>query len=122
MKPIRPTEPLVEFGKRIRELRQACGLTQKAVAERLQIHRTTYTKYEMGCVAPDHQGLVRMAELFGVSVDVLLGHTPNMVADDEEQNFTLSAEERELVQLYRQLSTVRQQEVVRRVRSAFIKE
>lgn len=122
MKPVRPTEPLVEFGKRLRELRQACGLTQKAVAERLQIHRTTYTKYEMGCVAPDQQGLVRMAELFGVSVDLLLGHHPGAVADAEDQEWTLSAEERELVQLYRRLSTARQQEVVRRVRSAFIKE
>ena len=121
MKPVRPTEPLVEFGKRIRELRQACGLTQQAVADRLQIHRTTYTKYEVGGVTPDQQGLVRMAEIFGVSVDHLLGHQKD-IANVEAPDMCLSTDERELVEMFRQLSATQQQEVVRRVRAAFIKE
>ena len=34
------------FSKRLREARQRKGVTQEWMAERLNIHRTSYTKYE----------------------------------------------------------------------------
>lgn len=121
MKPVRPSQPMVEFGTRIREMRRQCGLTQQAVAERLQVHRTTYTKYETGCVAPDQQSLLRMAEMFGVTVDALLGRELSL-ANTEGGQMELTAEERVLVQMFRQLNAAEQQNVVKRVRAAFGKE
>lgn len=113
MKPVRPTEPMEAFGARIYELRRACGLTQQAVADRLQIHRTTYTKYETGRATPDQQGLVRLAEIFGVSVDCLLGHcSDNHVADTAGETVSLSAEEQALVQLFRRLNEEQRKELL----------
>ena len=109
MKPVRPTEPMEAFGARIYELRRACGLTQQAVADRLQIHRTTYTKYETGRATPDQQGLVRLAEIFGVSVDCLLGRCSDEgMANTEGEAVALSTEERVLVQLFRRLTEEQQ--------------
>ena len=61
------------FALRLRTLRKAAHLTQGEVAERLNIHRTAYTKYETDRANPDKTCLVTLAELFGVSVDELLG-------------------------------------------------
>ena len=60
------------FSARLRALRKQAGLTQQAVADRLSIHRTAYTKYETSGVMPDPVGLVLLADLFGVSVDYLM--------------------------------------------------
>ncbi|MBQ6848844.1 MAG: helix-turn-helix domain-containing protein [Clostridia bacterium] len=118
MKPTRPVEPIEAFGRRIRDLRRERHLTQQAVAERLQIHRTTYTKYETGCVAPDQQGLLRLAEIFDVTVDSLLGRDTTVLADSDSSLAGLSVEERELVQLFRRLTEEEQQIVVKRVRAS----
>ena len=61
------------FGSRLRMLRRQARWTQQVMADRLRIHRTTYTKYETGVVTPDQQGLLQLAEIFGVTVDYLLG-------------------------------------------------
>lgn len=118
MKPVRPTEPMEAFGTRIYELRRSCGLTQQAMADRLQIHRTTYTKYETGRATPDQQGLVRLAEIFGVSVDCLLGRCSDEgVADAEGEAVALSAEERALVQLFRRLTKEQQKALLTTVKA-----
>ena len=118
MKPTRPVEPIEAFGRRIRDLRRERQLTQQAVADSLQIHRTTYTKYETGCVAPDQQGLLRLADIFGVTVDTLLGHDTQGVANAESGDMNLTAEERDLVQLFRQLSNDAKQVAMKQLRAA----
>lgn len=59
---------------RLKELRMRKGLTQKGVAEALNIARNTYNQYETGKRAPDIETLCRIANFFGVSVDYLVGH------------------------------------------------
>ena len=49
-------------------------MTQKSVAEALNIARNTYNQYETGKRAPDIETLCRIASFFGVSVDCLVGH------------------------------------------------
>lgn len=121
MKPTRPSEPMEAFGARIRALRRGCGMTQQAVADRLQIHRTTYTKYEIGCVTPDQQGLVRLAEIFGVTVDRLLGRDEIIVADGTDSTPELTPRERILLQMFRQLTDAQQRELVSKAQAAFKK-
>ena len=108
MKPARDPEPMLQFGQQLRALRKQRGLTQQAVADHLQVDRTTYTKYEIGRVSPDPQGLARLAELFGVSVDSLLGRDdtgdlPAMASSDNPP-MVLSEQEKMLVQMFRQLT------------------
>ena len=110
------------FGNRLRDLRRQTHLTQQEVANHLQIHRTTYTKYETGVVAPDRQALVTLAQLFNVSVDTLLGCETPVVEDLAEgtgELVRLSLQEKMLIQMYRQLTYPEQQTLQKQIQSAF---
>jgi transcriptional regulator with XRE-family HTH domain len=61
---------------RLKELRKANHrMTQADVANKLGVAKTTYASYEQGRRDPDISMLTKIASLFGVSVDYLLGHT-----------------------------------------------
>ncbi len=64
------------LGQRLVELRQAAGLTQMQLAERLGVHHSNIAFWELSGTAPRGQVLPQMAQALGVSVDVLLGVTP----------------------------------------------
>ncbi|MBE6777873.1 MAG: helix-turn-helix transcriptional regulator [Ruminococcaceae bacterium] len=72
------------FGNRLRQLRSANHLTQERIAALLNLERSTYAKYETGSSMPHQDTLLRLAELFRVSVDYLLGNTPHMEGDRNE--------------------------------------
>ena len=57
---------------RLRYLRDAAGLTQRQVSELTGIHEVTYSGYELGRACPCAEALVRLADIYQVSVDVLL--------------------------------------------------
>lgn len=61
------------FCKRIKELRIESGLTQKELAAKLQTSNSAVCDWEKGRTQPDLQMLVRIAELFNVQTDYLLG-------------------------------------------------
>ena len=61
------------LGQRLKELREAKGLTQKQVANLLNLHSVTYLHYEKAQREPPLQVLAEMAVFFEVSVDYLLG-------------------------------------------------
>lgn len=64
------------FGDRLLELRRGAGLTQKQVADALDIHSVTYLHYEKDQREPPLELLVRMAAFFDVTTDWLLGVEP----------------------------------------------
>lgn len=55
----------------IKEARKAAGYTQQAVADLLNIERTSYARYETGTREPDLDTLARLSEIFKVSIDYL---------------------------------------------------
>lgn len=61
------------LGKRLKELREEKGLTQKELAQALHLHSVTYLHYEKAQREPPLSVLVDMALFFDVSVDYLLG-------------------------------------------------
>ena len=61
------------IGKTIRELRHARALTQEELAERLGVTAQAVSKWENESGFPDISQLVPLAQIFGVSTDVLLG-------------------------------------------------
>ena len=63
------------FSEKIKQLRKAKGVTQKAVAEQLGILEQSYQKYEYGKHEPSHAITVKLADYFDVSTDYLLGRT-----------------------------------------------
>ena len=58
--------------ERIRNLRIDRGLTQKQVAEYLNIKQNTYSQYEIGTTRYPLDAVVTLAEFYGVSVDYLV--------------------------------------------------
>ena len=63
------------FAKRIKELRKKHGMTQRQLADLLYIDCSTVTKWETGKANPDFEKQKKLASLFNVSVDYLLGLT-----------------------------------------------
>lgn len=63
------------FSERLKRLRMEKGITQKELADRLHISRSTIAGYESLGKEPDGEKLCALADFFGVSVDYLLGGT-----------------------------------------------
>ena len=61
------------FGKRLREVRKSKKITQQELADRLGIKRNTYSDWENGKTEPTFEILVKLADLFDVSLDWFFG-------------------------------------------------
>jgi repressor LexA len=57
----------------LKELRKQKGMRQADIAQKLGVGRTTYVKYENGDNEPSFEMLNKLSDLFGVSIDYLLG-------------------------------------------------
>lgn len=64
---------MIEFGKKIKELRKEKNITQKQLAEILQVTESTIGNYEINRIRPSHEILLAIAEYFDVSLDELYG-------------------------------------------------
>lgn len=62
-----------EVGKRIQKLRIQNNMTQDKLSKKLGIDRTTLAHYEMGKRTPGIDILWEIADIFGVSIDELIG-------------------------------------------------
>ena len=57
----------------IKDIRIRKGLTQSEVASALGVSSVVYSRYENGKRQPSIDTLIQMADIFGVTVDYLLG-------------------------------------------------
>lgn len=88
---------------RIRILREARHMSQVRLSAELEVSQETVSAYESGKHFPSYKNLVRMSELFGVSIDYLMGRC------GKEQS--LSRGERALLDAYRRLDAIGQAKV-----------
>lgn len=65
----------MDLGIKIRKLREMHGLKQINLANALQVSPQAVSKWEKGVSLPDIESLKRIATLFNVSIDFLLGIT-----------------------------------------------
>ncbi|MGN0979027.1 MAG: helix-turn-helix transcriptional regulator [Candidatus Avoscillospira sp.] len=61
------------LGRRIGELRVAFGWSQVDLAKRLSVTKQTVSNWENGNIQPSVEMLVRLAQIFRVTTDYLLG-------------------------------------------------
>ena len=61
------------LNKRIHDLRVAQGYSQVALAKRLGVSKQAVSNWENDNIQPSIEMLIRLAELFSVSTDYLLG-------------------------------------------------
>ena len=60
------------FGEKLQNLRKKAGMSQDALAERLEVSRQAVSKWERDEAMPETEKVIRIARLFGVSLDELL--------------------------------------------------
>ena len=67
----------MELGERLYQLRRERRMSQEALADALGVSRQSVSKWENGASTPDLDKLVRLGELFGLSLDELVkGQAP----------------------------------------------
>ena len=83
-------------------LRKRINLTQKEVADAVGITFQTYSYYETGRTNPTPEMLCKLADFFGVTVDELLGRTPQLFDNAR-------IERPEVLDLFEQLNVAEQE-------------
>ena len=64
---------IVDFGVRLKTLRKQAGLTQQQLAIQLGITKSVVSFYELQSRSPSPEVLAKLAQIFHVSADYLLG-------------------------------------------------
>ena len=107
----------------IKTLRSQHGMSQMKLAELMRVSRSTIAMWENGGSEPDHCALLRLADIFGVSVDTLLGRSqpmppaaPAQPADSDavtpEQLAALDPATRKIADLFSSLPEAERQEAL----------
>lgn len=72
---------MVNMGNKLKELRKQKRLTQKQVADRIGLAISAVSSYEAGSRYPSYDVLIKLARIFHVSTDYLLGMTDKKEID-----------------------------------------
>lgn len=57
----------------LKEFRKKLGLSQDDMAKKLGVHNTTYGNWELGKTEPTIETLIKIADIYNVTVDELIG-------------------------------------------------
>lgn len=76
------------LGQRLCQLRGRAGLSQDALAERLGVSRQSVSKWETDASVPDLDKLVRLSQIFGVTLDELVKGTADAPSGSDANNQT----------------------------------
>ena len=74
----------IKLADRLVALRKENKLSQEALAEKLGLSRQSISKWERAEASPDTDNLIALAELYGMSLDELLGNEPVKVEKSEK--------------------------------------
>ena len=74
----------MEIGKKLKEARLGAKLTQEQAAERLFVSRQTISNWENEKTYPDIVSVVRLSDLYSISLDELLKGDSKMLEHLEE--------------------------------------
>ena len=72
----------MEIGKMILKKRQAAGMTQEQLAAQVPCSRTIIAQYEIGLKTPSVSIVARLADVFGCTVDELIGRGNDEPSDN----------------------------------------
>lgn len=97
-----------QLGDRVRKLREGRNMTQTELSEILGMKTyTTVSKWEKNENFPKGKDLKKLAEIFNVTSDYLLG-----LADSKLGKITAQSEKNEIISIYEQLEEQRQEKVL----------
>lgn len=73
-------------------LRKEAGLSQEELADKLAVSRQAVSKWERGEALPDTDNLIRLARLYNVSIDEIVGYAPEKETSADENKAAGSAD------------------------------
>lgn len=74
----------MEIGRKLKEARTASGLSQENVAEKINVSRQTISNWETEKTYPDIVSVIKLSDLYSISLDDLLKGDPKMTEHLEE--------------------------------------
>ena len=83
----------------LKRIRIQNNLTQKEVAEKINTNRVNYNRYELEKGEPDIKTLVKLADLYHVTLDEIVGREQNNTIDKG----LLSQTELDIIEIMREL-------------------
>lgn len=107
---------------RIKELRKSMNMLQGDLAKKINVSQATVSGWENGTFEPSGEALYRLATLFGVSIDYLLGYSdnkgisPTKIDEEEptqEEWDSLTDTQKLIIELMGKMSPEQQDELVR---------
>lgn len=69
----------MNIGKKLRDARCAANMTQESVAEKIGVSRQTVSNWENNRSYPDIVSVIRLSDLYSVSLDILLKEDKEMI-------------------------------------------
>lgn len=105
-----------ELPKKLQSLRESRNWSKTYVAKKLGIKTlSTYANWEYGDREPDNETLTKIAELYDVSVDFLLGRTENPIAiqDKLEKDFSKAINDPELMRWFIELPKSSEEDLIK---------
>lgn len=69
------------IGENIKEMRLSMGITQAEFASKINVTKSSVSAYENGSRFPSYDVLIKIAQLFRVSTDNLLGYSNKFNVD-----------------------------------------
>ncbi len=66
-------EQMAALGEKLKSLRHQTGMTQSELAKKLRVSKATVSYYEQALRYPSTEVLIKIAQVFHVSADYLLG-------------------------------------------------
>lgn len=77
---------MAKFNEMLRYLRQRAGYSQQDLADILKISKSTIGMYEQGRRSPDYETLEKIADIFNVDMNFLMGGKAKESAPDYYTN------------------------------------
>lgn len=83
----------ISFAMRLKKLREQKKLNQTELANLLEVSNGSISKWERGDRQPDYETLERIADIFNVTIDYLLGRSDvKYKSDDSQMSFSTPQE------------------------------
>lgn len=101
----------MNFGLRMRKARERWGLSQIEAANKLGISSAVLSNYERNKREPDVKMLKKIAEIYDISVDYLLGITDELKPIDKEDEFLEEINDPELFAWWEDLPKNKEEEL-----------
>lgn len=104
-----------QLAERLRKERLRCGISQKMVSLKIGFSQSNVSEWEHGTKKPTLQTLLKLAEMYGVTTDYLLGkeETPIRLTEKTSSYTEATPFEKQLIAAYRDLPEAEQRVVCR---------